>query len=121
MKVRALLQYVVTQEDGSEKEVPLPDNCPDSIEMEVDSMKDVVIVVPVAVDSHFKALGVERPANRMKGSGTFIPPTLNRAPFRAVFFLVENLNSTRRGWNWVELDKLKSGSAFRTALVSNNN
>ena len=63
MKVRALLQYVVTQGDGSEKGISLPDNCPDSVEMEVDSMRDVAIVVPIAVDAHFKALGVERPAN----------------------------------------------------------
>lgn len=63
MKVIALLQYVVTQKDGSEREIPLPDNCPDSVEMEVDSMADVAIVVPIAVDSHFKALGVERPVN----------------------------------------------------------
>lgn len=61
MKVKAVLQYVVTQEDGSEKEIPPPDNYPDAVEMEVDSMENVAIVVPIAVDSHLKAYGITMP------------------------------------------------------------
>lgn len=59
MKVRAVLRYAIKQEDGSEKDIPLPDDYPDEVEMEVDAMDNVAVVVPIALSSHLEAHGLK--------------------------------------------------------------
>ena len=58
MRVTARLMYVKREVDGSETILPIPDNYPDMVEVEVDSMEQVGAMVAIAVTTDLKIHGV---------------------------------------------------------------
>lgn len=61
MRVKVSLQYVRTLDNGSEENIPLPDNYPDEVIMEVASMEEVEEVTAIAVRTDLELRGAKIP------------------------------------------------------------
>ena len=63
MRVIASLQFSKRKPDGSEEKIPLPDNYPDAVEMEVQSLDQVGEVAAAAFKADLKEHGIPIPTD----------------------------------------------------------
>ena len=63
MRVIASLQFSKRKPDGSEEKIPLPDNYPDAVEMEVQSLDQVGVVVAAAFEADLEKHSIPIPTD----------------------------------------------------------